>query len=59
MANSKKFKEYKIQPVLLHKERDVDIIKYLDTVNNKTAVVREALRNYILAEKLFGGENDG
>lgn len=59
MANSKKFKEYKIQPVLLHKERDVDIIKYLDTVNNKTAVVREALRNYILAEKLFRGENDG
>ena len=59
MANSKKFKEYKTQPVLLHKERDVDIIKYLDTVNNKTAVVRKALRNYILAEKLFGGENDG
>lgn len=59
MANSKKISEYKIQPVLLHKERDVDIIKYLDTVNNKTAAVREALRNYILAEKLFGGENDG
>lgn len=59
MANSKKFKEYKIQHVLLHKERDVDIIKYLDTVYNKTAVVREALRNYILAEKLFRGENDG
>lgn len=59
MANSNKFNEYKIQPVLLHKERDADIIEFLDTVNNKTALVREAVRNYILAEKLFGGENDG
>lgn len=58
MANSKKFKEYKIQPVLFHKERDVDIIEFLDTVNNKTALIREAIRNYILAEKLFGGEKD-
>lgn len=59
MANSKKISEYKIQPVLLHKERDADIIEYLDNVNNKTAVIRESIRNYILAEKLFGGEKDG
>ena len=56
MANSKKFSEYKIQPVLLHKERDADIIEFIDTVSNKTALIREAIRNYMLAEKLFGGE---
>lgn len=35
----------------LHKEKDADIIEYLETATNKTATIRQALREKIELEE--------